>query len=320
LWWNDTFIWGAEYRRSKEYFESLNIFGFANPVTDLHIQNLFAQDSFQLLDRLKVTTGIKIENSSYSNVDFMPDLRLAWQVTDSDMLWASVARAVRTPSKIDRELQSPGLLLPAPRFHSEKLTAFEAGYRGQPLTGLSLSASFYYNIYDDLRTTAPDPVTVVPIQLRNAIAGDSYGVEAWAKYGLTDWWRVSLGANWLQRTQRLKPGRLDLTFGQSLGQDPPYQAQIRSEMNPFEGWEFDAGLRTIGHVKVRSAATGATKVLVGAYTELDLRIGWRVTPTTELSLQGFNLLHQRHLEANDPSTYAPQYIPRAFMLNLRQTL
>jgi iron complex outermembrane receptor protein len=320
LWWNDTFIWGAEYRRSKEYFESLNIFGFANPVTDLHIQNLFAQDSFRLLDRLKVTTGIKIENSSYSNVDFMPDLRLSWQLTETDMLWASVARAVRTPSKIDRELQSPGLLLPAPRFHSEKLTAYEAGYRGQPLADLSLSVSLFYNLYDDLRTTAPDPVTVVPIQLRNGIVGDSYGVEAWAKYGLTEWWRLSLGANWLQRTQRLKPGRLDLTFGQSLGQDPPYQAQIRSEMNPFEDWEFDAGLRTIGHVKVRSAATGATKVLVGAYTELDLRIGWRVTPTSELSLQGFNLLHQRHLEANDPSTYAPQYIPRAFMLNLRQTL
>jgi iron complex outermembrane receptor protein len=320
LWWNDTFIWGGEYRHSKEYFESLNIFSFANPVTHLDIENLFAQDSFQLLDRLKVTTGIKIENSSYSNVDFMPDLRLSWQLTDTDMLWASVARAVRTPSKIDRELQSPGLLLPAPRFHSEKLTAWEAGYRGQPLDALSLSVSLFYNLYDDLRTTAPDPVTVLPIQLRNGITGDSYGVEAWAKYGLTDWWRLSLGANWLQRTQHLKPTGLDLTFGQSLGQDPPYQAQIRSEMNPFDGWEFDAGLRTIGHVKARSAATGATKVLVGAYTEVDLRIGWRVTPTSELSLQGLNLLHQRHLEANDPSTYAPQYIPRAFMLNLRQTL
>jgi iron complex outermembrane receptor protein len=124
----------------------------------------------------------------------------------------------------------------------------------------------------------------------------------------------------LQRTQHLKPGRRDLTFGQSLGQDPPYQAQIRSEMNPFEDWEFDAGLRSIGHVKARDATTGNTKVLVGAYTEMDLRIGWRATPTTEISLEGFNLLHQRHLEVNDPSTYLPQYVPRAFLLNLRKTL
>jgi len=61
-------------------------------------------------------------------------------------------------------------------------------------------------------------------------------------------------------------------------------------------------------------------VLVGAYTEMDLRVGWRATPTTEISLEGFNLLHQRHLEVNDPSTYLPQYVPRAFLLNLRQTL
>ncbi len=135
LWWNDTFIWGGEYRHSKEAIYS-SVSYFANPVTHLDIQNLFAQDSFRLFDNLKITTGIKIENSSFSNVDFMPDLRLAWQVTQDHVLWASVSRAVRTPSKIDRELQVPGYLLPAPRFHSEKLTAYEAGYRGQPLADL----------------------------------------------------------------------------------------------------------------------------------------------------------------------------------------
>ena len=321
LWWNDTFIWGGEYRHSKEaFYSSVTSFNFANPVTHLDIENLFAQDSFRLFDNLKVTTGIKIENSSFSNVDFMPDLRFSWAVTDNHMLWASVSRAVRTPSKVDRELQAPAVLLPAPRFHSEKLTAYEAGYRGQPLASLSLSASLFYNLYDDLRTDHYEPVTIIPVQLRNGITGDNYGAEAWAKYGLTDWWRLSLGANWLQRTEHLKPGRVDLTFGQSLGQDPPYQAQLRSEMNLFPDWEFDAALRTIGHVKARDATTGNTQVLVGAYTEMDLRIGWHATRTTDISLEGFNLLHQRHLEANDPSTYPPQYVPRAFMLNLRQSL
>jgi iron complex outermembrane receptor protein len=319
LWWNDTFIWGGEYRHSKEAIYSSAAF-FANPVTHLDIENLFAQDSFRLLDRLKVTTGIKIENSSFSNVEFMPDLRFAWQLTDSDMLWASVSRAVRTPSKVDRELQEPGLLIPAPRFHSEKLTAYEAGYRGQPLADLSLSVSLYYNLYDDLRTESFTPVTIAPVQLRNGITGDNYGAEAWAKYAVTDWWRLSLGANWLQRTEHLKPNRVDLTFGQSLGQDPPYQAQLRSEMNLLQDWEFDAALRSIGHVKARDASTGNTKVLVGAYTEMDVRLGWHATQTTVISLEGFNLLHPRHLETNDPSTYPAQYIPRVFMLNLRQSL
>jgi iron complex outermembrane receptor protein len=236
------------------------------------------------------------------------------------MLWASVSRAVRTPSKLDRELQEPGFLIPAPRFHSEKLTAYETGYRGQPLADLSLSVSLYYNLYDDLRTENYTPVTIAPVQLRNGITGDNYGAEAWAKYAVTDWWRLSLGANWLQRTEHLKPNRVDLTFGQSLGQDPPYQAQLRSEMNLLQDWEFDTALRSIGHVKARDASTGNTKVLVGAYTEMDVRLGWHATQTTVISLEGFNLLHPRHLETNDPSTYPAQYIPRVFMLNLHQSL
>jgi iron complex outermembrane receptor protein len=226
---------------------------------------------------------------------------------------------VRTPSKIDRELEAPGVLLPAPVFHSEKLTAYEAGYRGELFPNLSLSVSLFYNIYDDLRSDFYDIATVVPIQLRNGISGDSYGVESWGKYGLTDWWRLGAGFSWLQRAEKVKPGDLDLTFGQSLGQDPTYQAQLRSEMNILDDWELDVALRSIGHVKIRSAVTGATAVLVGAYTEADLRAGWHATESLELTLDAFNLLHQRHLEANDPSTYAPQYIPRAFMLNLRKS-
>jgi iron complex outermembrane receptor protein len=35
---------------------------------------------------------------------------------------------------------------------------------------------------------------------------------------------------------------------------------------------------------------------VDAYTEMDLRLGWRVRPQWELSVVGQNLLHDRHLE------------------------
>jgi iron complex outermembrane receptor protein len=275
LGWNDVFTWGAEVRSSKESFYSQNVFTFADPTSYVNVQNLFAQNSFKLLDDLRLTAGLKVENSSFSNLDFLPDLRLAWDVADKHLLWTSISRAVRTPSKIDRELMAPGILLPAPRFRPEKLTAFEVGYRGEPMDRLSLSASFYYNQYDDIRTTFADPVTIIPVQLRNGITGDAYGVEAWGKYGMTDWWRLNFGFSWVQRLQGLKPGRNDFSNGQALGQDPSHQVQLRSEMNPFEDWEFDAGLRVIGHVKMRNPATGATRVVLGSYMEGDARIGWR---------------------------------------------
>ena len=70
-----------------------------------------------------------MESSSYTGVQLLPNLRLAWQPGARSLLWASVARAVRTPSRIDRDLTAPVLVARASQFASEKLTAFEAGYR-----------------------------------------------------------------------------------------------------------------------------------------------------------------------------------------------
>ena len=44
---------------------------------------------------------------------------------------------------------------------------------------------------------------------------------------------------------------------------------------------------------------------MNAYTELDLRVGWRVRSTWELSLVGHNLLRDQHEELASPS--APRY-------------
>ena len=53
--------------------------------------------------------------------------------------------AVRTPSRIDRELANLPILAPSTDFVSEKLIAFEAGYRGQPTERTSLSVSIFVN-------------------------------------------------------------------------------------------------------------------------------------------------------------------------------
>ena len=225
---------------------------FFDPTTTICIGAVFAQDEIPLTPDLKLTAGLKLEDNSYSGLDPMPNVRLAWQVTESDMIWAAASGAVRTPSKIDRELEAPGILLPSPNFGSEKLTAYELGYRGEPLPRLALSASLFYNVYDDLRSDQGTPVTVVPIILLNGVKGESYGIDLWAKYGLTDWWRLTGGVSWLHRDFRSKPGFLDFAQGQSEGQDPATMAQIRSNMNLFQDFEFDSALRGVGKVTQQS--------------------------------------------------------------------
>ena len=319
LGWNDAFIWGGEYRQFKESYYTPGLpFGFINPITTITLENIFAQEEFSLTSDLKATLGVKLENNSYSGLDTMPNVRLAWQASDTDMVWASFSQAVRTPSKIDRELQAPGILLPSPDFESEKLTAYELGYRGEPLTSLSLSLSLFYNVYSDLRSDQGAPVTLFPIILLNGTAGETYGAELWGGYGLTDWWRINFGANWLNRNFHAKPGFTDFARGQSEGQDPSSQLQLRSQMNLMQNWEFDAGLRAVNKVTQKYSGFPDLKLVPG-YLEADVRVGWHIFPSTEIDFSGLNLLHERHLEANDPSSFAPQYVPRSFVISLRQS-
>ncbi len=317
LGWNDNFVWGGEFRFWREAFYSAGPFLFANPVSTITLGSAFAQDQIAIADDLKLTLGMKAEYNSYSGFDPMPDVRLAWQAAPQTLLWGAVSRAVRTPSKIDRELQDSGILIPSPNFDSENVIAYELGYRGEITPRVSLSVSLYYNRYDQLRSDELSPGFALPIQLGNGLAGNTYGAETWGNYTVTDWWRLSAGFNWLHKDLHLKPGHTDISLGQSAGQDPAYQAQLRSQMDWGRDLETDLMFRAIG--KVTRSFTGGPIALVPAYVEADARVGWRVTDSLELSLAGYNLLHARHLEANDPSTYPEQSIERSFLVTLRKS-
>jgi iron complex outermembrane recepter protein len=310
-------IWGGEYRVWQEALYSSDAFFFAQPRATVTVGNIFAQDEITLSDSLKFTLGLKAEDNSYSGLDLLPNGRLAWQAAPDTLFWAAISRAVRTPSRIDRELISPGVLIAAPNFESEKLTAYELGYRGRILPQVDLSVSTYYNNYTDLRT---DGLTAggLPIQLQNNLRATTYGVEAWADYGVTDWWRLRAGFNTVHKDLHLVPGATDISIFQSAGQDPPYQAQLRSEMNISPDWEFNADLREVAHVE--RPFTPVTVILVPSYFEADARIGWRVMDSLEISIDGYNLLHGRHLEVYDPSSYDPHYIERSVFLNIRTGL
>ena len=65
---------------------------------------------------------------------------------------------------------------PRPNFRSEKLIAFEAGYRGQPSDTTSLSISVFYNLYDDIRT-AEFIGNPLPVRLSNNLTGHTYGLK-----------------------------------------------------------------------------------------------------------------------------------------------
>ena len=301
-------VWGGEFHYWRQFYDSYVVFRFADPKTTISLGSVFAQDEIALYPDLKLTLGLKAENSSYSGFDWLPNVRLAWQADDDTLIWGAISQAVRTPNRVERELEWTGVLPPSPDFQSEKLTAYEAGWRAQPTRKLSLSLSAYYNIYDDLRTETYTPGPILPISLANGGHGVTYGLEGWGKYEMMPGWRLSAGFNLLHKDFKLKPGYNDFTNLAVAGQDPDYQAQVRSEWNISDTVEVALAFRRVG--KVDTAP-------VPAYSEADAHLGWRVTKTLMLAVDGLNLLNPRHLEAWDPTNTPPRYIPRSIFATLR---
>lgn len=286
-------LWGGGYRRSRDAVGNTAALAFLPANLRLTLANVFAQDTIALSERLRLTVGAKFERNNYTGLEFQPNARLAWQLSDQSLLWTALSRAVRTPSRLDRELFSPGIppftgLAGGPDFQSEKLTAFEIGYRAQPSPRWSYSVTAFRHRYDDLRSLESiSPSGGPPAVIANLMEGRAHGIEAWGSWRAADWWRLSVGLNTLNKSLHFKPGSRDIGGLQGAGNDPPRKFMLRSAMNLGPHGEFD--------VNVRSVAARPNPA-VPSHVALDIRWAWQFSRDVELSLTGFNLLERRHPE------------------------
>jgi iron complex outermembrane receptor protein len=284
---------GGGYRAMKDDFPTVlsatQTVQFIPQSRTLTLWNIFLQDSISLTDRLKLTAGLKIEHEPYTGIELMPNLRLSWAVADDNLLWLAASRAVRVPSRLDRDVtQRFGSLVAiiGGNMQPVKVTAYELGYRSQPLADLSFSVSSFYNVYSDLRSAEPTNGGF-PLTFENGMKGETYGVEAWANYRANNWWRLAAGGNWLHKDLRFKRGSAGLGGLQIAGNDPKYQLSLRSTMDLGRGVLLNLDVRRIGALPAPRSP---------AYVELGARIAWAASDQLEISLTGSNLLHDYHAE------------------------
>jgi iron complex outermembrane receptor protein len=302
-------VWGAGVRYSHDVVENSPGIAFFPTELDQALYSVFVQDEIALRDSLALTLGTKVEHTDYTGFEFEPNIRLRWDVTDKHSVWGAVSRAVRTPSRIDRDIAQPApgflfvVLAGGEEFDSEKLLAYELGFRGQIGEKASAALSTFYNEYDDIRSTSlspPDPVFGLPFPLffENNVEGDTWGFELSTDVQLTEAWRLHAAYRLLQADLRVKPGEFDFNNALNETSDPQQQAQVRSSVDLPNDVQLDAGLRWVDN---RIANDAGVPRLVPQYTELDLRIAWRVNAGLELSIAGQNLLHGEHVEYGIPS-------------------
>jgi iron complex outermembrane receptor protein len=305
-------VWGLGYRFTHDVVGNAPTVAFLPPVLDHSLYSGFVQDKIRLLRNVYFTLGTKIEHNDYTGFEFEPSGRLQWNITDKQMVWGAVSRAIRMPARYDRNLFEPNpsvalFLEGNPDFQSETLIAYEVGYRAQLFRTISTSVSGYYNSYDRLRSLGFANGTAPPVEFQNNNEGNTYGFEYSATYQPVDWWRVRGGYDLLKEDIHVKPGDVDLFGSLAETADPQQQFSVRPSLDLMKNLELDSALRWVDTLHNNNGATPGT---VPSYFELDARLAWRLNKRIELSVVGQSLLHDQHPEYGFPGPTREQ-IPRS---------
>ncbi len=291
-------IWGMAYRYTGDETDEGSR-TLLNPVSDSYATlSVFIQDKISLVDNhLRLTFGSKFEDNSYTGFEYQPSIKLMGIVNSSHSTWASISRAIKTPNRIDRDFDiSMGFAGPFEMFAkgnkdmiSEKVIAYEVGYRFKSKSTFSLDIAAFYNDYEDIfsKNQTTDAVNKqIIFSFANDRIGKTYGFETLANWQIAPSWKLSTSWSFLEMDITVPPEDLDAE-AELEGVNPQNQMQIRSYWDINNDWEFD-----IMAFYVDEIFNGE----VDDYLRLDLRLGWNLRRNLELSIGVQNALDSKHPE------------------------
>jgi iron complex outermembrane receptor protein len=307
-------VWGLNYRVTDNSNRGKGIFAVVPEDSRDQLFGGFAQDQFAISDALQLTLGTKLEHNDFSGFEVQPTVRLAWDVAPGQNAWAAVSRAVRVPTRLERDIAveatPPGsnpraVLLGNDDFDAEELLAYEVGYRWQPLEVLAFDLALFHNRYEGLSslefgTPTLDPGTGVvtfPVMNVNLTDARSEGAELLTTFSPTDGWRLI--ASYTHIYLDMQPHGGDQNRGAFLeGTTPRHQFSLRSLLDLPGGLQLDAQFRHSTELERQPEIIAGPGI--DPYSELDVRFAWQASEQLELALVGQNLLHDHHVEFGTP--------------------
>ena len=303
-------IWGLGARWSpSDFIQTVATVNFLPHHQDDKIYSAFVQDQIAIVqDKLWLTLGSKFEHNIFTGWETEPSARLLWTPTSHQTLWAAVTRAVRTPSRIDEDLQLTALVQTTPpvfacicdngQVASETLLGYEAGYRKLVTSSFYLDVAAFHNKYNDLVSygdesisivaSPPPPYTLISLRAVNGVMGSTNGGEISPDWKVNHWMDIKATYSYVSLNFLAKPTHTKTSQVSSYeGSSPHNEATAQLLFHLPKGLEFDPTYRYVGAL---------TALGVEAYHTADARLGWHFAREFELSLTGQNLFQPRHAE------------------------
>jgi iron complex outermembrane recepter protein len=315
--------WGAGARNSRS--DATQLFPTLTLVPedrDQRLGSVFAQDEMAILpDQLFVTVGTKLEHNTYTGWEVQPNLRVLWRADEQESVWASVTRAVRTPSRIETDLRLTAFALASPPayvqvagspdFDAESLVGVEVGYRRLFAPSFFLDVTAFHNTYEGLAgygefvpsvRATPIPHLLFTTTYQNAIDAVSDGFEVAGDFRPRPWLRTRGTYALLSIATKERPGYVDpLNLAVYRDTVPRHQGFVHVSLTLPGRVEVDFVQRAVGRLVLNS---------IPSYVTGDARVGWQLSDEVQLAVAGQNLFAPGHVEFFR-SQFAPVGIRRS---------
>ncbi len=298
-------LWGLAYRLTKDNLQDQYI-RYRPTRREYAVTSGFVQYEHQLLKSLRAIMGVKISHNDFTGEEQQPNMRMVWTPQKNMTFWLASSDARRTPSRtehdviIDFDLLNPAVQLQIrgdEAFESERLKAYEFGWRFNVSDRLTLDTALYYNEYEDLRTLepgAPEPSTgptpfIVPLIATNGAAATSRGGELSVGFKASPTWRGEFIYSYVDIEVEADQSN-DPNADNVERESPRHKAAVTSHWDLPRQVELSTTLRYVDNIEQHN---------IDAYTALDLKVSKVLTPSATLSLVGRNLLTGGHQEFVD---------------------
>jgi iron complex outermembrane receptor protein len=302
--------WGLGYRHARDRSSRGLLARLQPDERDLEWAHAFVQDEIALSPRLVAHLGLRFDTNSYTGLEVLPTARLSYTPDAGSIVWGAASRAVRSPSRFDREFffpaTEPHFIRGGPDFRSETADVVELGYRSQLGDHVSVSVTGFHHWYDHLRGGRPAPQGGVFVS--NAAKARTWGMEAWATARVANAWEIAAGVLELRQHRELRPGFSGSSTLRDQGNDPEHQVLLRATRRFGEHHQVSAFARYVSALPAPA---------VPDYVQLDARWSYRPSRHVELGVGARNLLDERHAEL-EPANGLPQSeFGRAAYVDLR---
>jgi len=321
--------WGGNYRLYHNKFLDTDIISFSPRTQTNHMYSGFIRDEITLIpERLYFSIGTRLDHNDFTGLEIQPNARFMWTPNPENSIWMAVSRAVRTPSRAENDIKIksmqldsiagfPALPLPilavfqgAHNFNSEKMIAYELGYRHQFSSQASVDIAGFINDYSQLRdfsfgalalSTGLPKQFLLSTMANNQASALTYGFEVSADWKPRHNWRLQ--GNYSFIDMQISSNQLTRNFDPTTsGADkvtPQHQFSVRSNYDLSDKLAVNLWLRYTSNISYYH---------IPGFVTMDAKLAYRPTKNTELFVAGQNLFSQNHQEL------VPDFIPSAPVL------